>query len=368
MKFSTSNKILTMPWQCFNRAILLPVALLLTACGGAAISPPSLDSPRLLYLAPDESGAEQLFSVDPAGGDAVQVTRAELGLLDYRPSPDGETIAFAARRSDGGSDVWAVNSGGGAARHLLACPGEVCAGPVWTPDGQRLVIERGPIPNGAEPPGAPRLWWLDPATGDTAPVFADAHAAYGAGWSADGAWFSWVSPDTQSVTARRAEDGRQVTALSRAGGRAAWHPQLARFLVTDFQTVNGRQVVHLFNVEPAAGKITDISGAAVVEDVSPDWGPDGAWVAFTRKAAGASMGRQVWLMRSDGSEARALTGDSRIHYALPRWSPDGRTLAVQRTALHSATPQPSIWLLDVDSGTARQLIPVGNRPTWLPGK
>jgi Tol biopolymer transport system component len=78
------------------------------------------------------------------------------------------------------------------------------------------------------------------------------------------------------------------------------------------------------------------------------------------------MGKQIWLMRADGSQAGFLTNDTDIHHALPRWSPDGRTIAFQRYPLKEANASTSIWLLDVDSGISRELVVGGNRPVWRP--
>jgi TolB protein len=118
---------------------------------------------------------------------------------------------------------------------------------------------------------------------------------------------------------------------------------------------------------PEGGDLADLSGAgAAVEDNSPAWSPDGAWLAFTRKAAGASMGRQVWLMRADGREARALTNTPDIHHALPQWSPDGQRLVYQQFPLKMPNPVPSLWLLDVTSGERREVVASGSRPAWLP--
>ncbi len=65
-------------------------------------------------------------------------------------------------------------------------------------------------------------------------------------------------------------------------------------------------------------------------DGSPRWSPDGRWVAFTRDADedaddDAAKGRQIWLIRTDGGEARQLT----THPSGVReydWTPDSRRL------------------------------------------
>ncbi len=63
---------------------------------------------------------------------------------------------------------------------------------------------------------------------------------------------------------------------------------------------------------------------SLVGDGSARWSPDGRWVSFLRSADDdvGGEGRQLWLIRTDGGEARQLTK----HAAAVRsyeWSPDG---------------------------------------------
>lgn len=325
-------------------------------------------SPRLLYLAPDEAGQDQLFVIDPAGGGPTPLTRTELGVFDYRLSPAAAAIVFATSRADGGTDLWQIAPTGGEARLLLDCANAMCSGAVWDPTGARLVYERRPLLSATAAPGAPRLWQLDMTTGDTAPVFDDAQRlGYGAGWSSDGAWLSFTDPASQGVQVVHLADGRSVKVPSRMGGLAVWHPHENRFLVADVAGGTEGVAVHLLQAAPEQGGLIDISGeGAGVEDNSPVWSPDGEGVAFTRKVAGASMGRQLWLMRADGRDARYLTNTPDIHYTLPQWSPDGQTLVYQQFPLKTAHPVPSLWLLEVTTGETREVVASGSRAVWLP--
>lgn len=56
------------------------------------------------------------------------------------------------------------------------------------------------------------------------------------------------------------------------------------------------------------------------QDRDPSWSPDGRFVVFAR---GSQDGSDLWVMRSDGSDAHKLLDDGRQ----PSWSPDGERIA-----------------------------------------
>jgi Tol biopolymer transport system component len=212
------------------------------------------------------------------------------------------------------------------------------------------------------------LWWLDLTTGETVPVFDDSQIlGYGASWSPKGEWLSYVAPSSQGIQVYNVKDGRNLVIPSRMGGVAVWNPEGDTLLVPDIQRSNEGFAVHLLRAKPGEGELVDISGEGqAVEDSSATWSPDGSWLVLTRKAAGASIGKQIWLMRPDSSEARYLTNEPDIHHGSPLWSPDGRYLAFQRFPLKEVNATPAIWLMDLETEESRELVAPGSRPTWLP--
>jgi TolB protein len=326
--------------------------------------------PRLIYVAPDENNIDQIFVMHPfePATSPVQLTQATHGVFDYDLSSGGTTIIYSALRDDVGSDLWTVGPDSGENQLLLECPEAVCNGPAWAPDDQRLVYERRTMLVPGAAPGPPRLWWLSIATAETVPVFEDSQIiGYGATWAPNGEWLSYVAPSSQGVQLYNLDDGRSLVIPSRMGGLAVWSPHSDALLVADIQRGDQGFMVHLLRAAPELGELVDISGqSAAVEDSSPVWSPDGAWLAFTRKRAGAAMGKQLWLMQPDGTYARALTSAPDVHHSFPLWSPDGRYLVFQRFLLKELAAQPSLWLINVETGESRELITPGNRPTWLP--
>ncbi len=67
-------------------------------------------------------------------------------------------------------------------------------------------------------------------------------------------------------------------------------------------------------------------------DSSPRWSPDGRWLVFTRAVDkdGQTQPPQLFLLRTDGGEARVLT-DLPKGAGSPVWAPDGKSIAFSST-------------------------------------
>jgi Tol biopolymer transport system component len=79
-------------------------------------------------------------------------------------------------------------------------------------------------------------------------------------------------------------------------------------------------------------RLTDPLTVETVEG-SPQWSPDGQWIAYTRSEPGDNYRPHVFVMRRDGSEKTQLTFSSPYNYdsiypreGTPQWSPDSTEL------------------------------------------
>lgn len=324
--------------------------------------------PRVLYLAQDSSGYYQLMLVDPFAPEQAPsaLSNEPFGVWDYAPSPDGSTIAYAAIRADGGSDLVAMSPDGSNRRLLLACPDASCSGPAWHPDNQRLIYERRAASalNGGQ--GISRLWWLDLGSGETVPVFDDTQwLGYGAAISPDGQWLSHVAPHKLALQIYNLLDGRSLEIPSEMGEPGVWNPRGDLLLYTDIVSQQAAAYhPHVFRVNVASGNAIDLSGEDTLGDSAPAWSPDGREIVLSRRTPDNPVAGQAWVLPASGGDGRFLPGGQGMHQTALSWSSDGRTLLSQRIPLQGMDPA-QIWLHDVQTGEERQ-VGVGAWPRWLP--
>lgn len=361
-------------------ALLLLATLLHAGCRGEA-------QPSILFLRGDPAGAAQLYLQPPGDSPARQLTGtndpAAPPVIDYAVSPDSRNIAYSVDLSGAGGEASAlrlIERDGRNDKLILDCPAAECSAPVWSPDGQRLIYERRPWQDGLL--GTPRLYWLDPSGGETLPLIeGDETPGYGARFSPDGAWLSYVSLGHEGVVALHLTSGEQRLLTSRVGSPAAFSPDGLAIVYSDIS-------LQAYESGPPAGGAENplqesanvflyrsslnedsprqrLSPDVAVVDSVPAFSPDGAWLAFGRAPATAHA-RQIWLMRPDGTDARSLTGDTTVSNGPPRWSPDGRYLLFQRYRLDDPAGVAAVWRLEIATGRLVVVTDEGYLPEWLP--
>jgi Tol biopolymer transport system component len=131
---------------------------------------------------------------------------------------------------DGSSDLWHIDRNGRLPYQLLDCDGDTCRNPIWTPDGRRLIYERGFNMGPGQLPVNQRLFWFDMTSQTTTPVFSDP-AVIGANprLSPDGTWLSYLVPDIALPLIQLyhfpSNSGRQL--ISETGDNGVFHPTLS---------------------------------------------------------------------------------------------------------------------------------------------
>ena len=148
-----------------------------------------------------------------------------------------------------------------------------------------------------------------------------------------------------------------AVAVAVAAGGGATEPQAApvkreRILFT--RVAIAREAGEIRGVSPAGGPTARI-GAAEFGVQLPDASPDGRKIAFVTSRPGQNA---IFVMDSDGSDARPLIADERVAVTDPAWSPDGRLIAFVRAG--------DLWVARADGTQQRRIVADGAAPTWSP--
>ncbi|GAA0318660.1 serine hydrolase [Actinoallomurus spadix] len=196
-------------------------------------------------------------------------------------SPDGSRIAYVLRTLDADGDrtvdeLWLVGTGGGPSRRLTSGPADTA--PAWSPDGRRLAFLRDG-----------QVAVLDADGGEPEQVTDLPLGAGAPRWSPDGRRLAFTAPVDPTGGARgpMVSDGIDY----QADGSGFHGPVRRQLHVLD---LDGREVRQLTDGPESAG--------------TPAWSPDGAVLAFTRRAGADGDLRHrtpVHLLEVDDPHARA---------------------------------------------------------------
>lgn len=328
---------------------------------GAATA--SMNETQLLYLAEDDNQVTQLFIMDYKEGAARVLVESRNGVIEYALSPDRSRVAYVVRTADLGNEIWMVDLATLAAGKISDCTDAACSQPIWSPDGNRLVYEHLSLSND-NATGLATLWWVDVNTGAARPVFQESQLP-GANprWSPDGRWLSYAA--SENVRLYNLETGESRVVKSILGSSAAWSPDGKFVLYRDVLIQNNQFITQLFVYDLEAKTSTNISPDPGFENILAAWSPDGEWVAVVRRDLSVPRGDQIWLMRVDGSDARALTGAPAVLHGSLDWSSDGRYLLYDVYQLDSFPLLSGLQIMDVNSGEVTDLGINGYNPRWL---
>ncbi|MBD2436556.1 PD40 domain-containing protein [Nostoc sp. FACHB-110] len=94
----------------------------------------------------DDTQTSHIFMTSWDASQTLQLTNAKEGESSPRFSPDGKYLAFRSSRESGKQQIWLLNLAGGEAEKISDFAGDV-ADFVWSPDSRRLaVIAEEPAP------------------------------------------------------------------------------------------------------------------------------------------------------------------------------------------------------------------------------
>jgi Tol biopolymer transport system component len=230
------------------------------------------DAPDLQGRAVANPKTSEIALMNPDGSG---VTRLRVFGSDPMLSPDGAKIVYCSLRDAIYSQIYVMNSDGGASKRVTDVKtGDAC-GPAWSPDGKKIAYYA--FAN-TQPSRNPEIWLMD-ADGSNPKKLTD-HGM-------DPSW----SPD-----------GRQIAYASRRDG-----------------------IFQIYAMKADGSNVRRLTKDKS-EDSNPAWGPAGNAIAYI--SATTDDRRGLFVMNPDGSEPQRLIFSKHQDFCFPSWSTDGSQIII----------------------------------------
>lgn len=266
------------------------------------------------------------------------------GGTDSAVSPDGQWIAFSSRRS-GNLDVWIVNTETRQTRQITTHPATDNEAR-WHPEGTHLVFV-------TQRNRSQDIYMLDLRTGEETPIATEPFNEDYPSFAKDASeiCFTGGPPGFREVQVYNFATGRIRTVTRGFGyvGSTNFSPDgqwIVFHAYYDNSYNSGKS--DLFIVPAQGGEPQPITHDRDIWDYKPNWSWDGRWITFSSKRETPNF--NIWIIRPDGSDLRAITRAVGVDLRWSNWTRDGRL------GWHQVNPQTGrLRLLDIESGQVADL-------------
>ena len=400
-------------------SILAAVFLSMTAMAAAQ----NVDSTRLLRQ-PTVSAthiafayANNIWTVERAGGRARRLTSFQGQTVNPRFSPDGKWIAFSAEYA-GNLDVYLTPAEGGEPKRLTWHPGaDTVQG--WTHDGSAIVFASSRATSA--PSAAPRFWTVPAAGGVETPMalprayqgrispdgariayrvnnsWDDERRNYRGGqnrpiWIVDLKTYDLTTPpwtDSKDMEPVWVGDGLVYFLSDRDGVSNVWSyellsrklTQVTKFTDFDVKTLDGRadavvfeQAGYIHELDPKTGRehIVNIRAAGDFPWMMPKWDDVTSRITNialspTGKRVVAEARGEIFTIPEEKGDIRNITNSASVAEREPAWSRDGKWISY----FSDRSGEYALVIESQDGITAPREIPIRNAkhyytPSWSP--
>ena len=336
-------------------------------------------APLLAYISPATGGPPEVWRGPLDGADnagAEPLTESGGKVFDFAVSPTGEALVYSAVNEQNGIDLWLLRLTGrwgsdpGPATLFVDCGTDRCSVPAWSPAGDRVAFSREEVglAPGA-PHGPPRVWTVSVASGQAAALYVDSQVlGYGPTWSPDGARLAFFDGSVGGIRVVELTTSEEMVLPSWMGLVGGFSPDSQRMFFNDVRLAGEQVEAVLYLADFASRSIEAPFGenAPWTDYGVPAWSPASDWLAVSLRTATGGPGKELWLMRPDGSEARSIASDAAFTYGSYRWDPWGRRLLIQRLPLGIPYPEPEIIVWELTTGESRVAAVDATLAQWLP--
>lgn len=280
-------------------ANLIVLGLLASALYQAATQPPVALTPQIAIIT-----AEPALISTPSPGPSPT------------PFGSGGAIAFTLRR-DGNTDIYVLNQADRQLVQLTYDPAQD-RDPAWSPDGDYVAFSSNRADNWD-------IYLLDLVSGALIRLTHDPDFDANPSWSPDDQYIAFESyrRGNLDIYVMSTTEGtiRRITTDRAPDYDPAWSPNGRAIAFTSFR--DGNTDIYLYLVEER--RILNITGSPDIDEGSPSWSPDStqlAYVSGPRSNSSIQVATFDWeTMATNQAQTELLSAG-----VSPAWAPDGQNL------------------------------------------
>jgi dipeptidyl aminopeptidase/acylaminoacyl peptidase len=258
-------------------------------------------------------------------------------VADPQISPDSQWVAYTIADTDKSankrvSQIYVVPISGGEPRAVTSDPVSSTS-PRWSPDGKRLAFV-------SAREAGPQIWTIEIEGGQLKKLSNVATGVSGPVWSPDGKWIAFtsdVNPQCANDDCNRRLD--EEKAKSKVQAKIA-----DRLLYRHWNSWKEGKRTHILVVPGDGGEARDLTpgdfDAPPFNLGGPDdyaFSPDSKELAFVRntdRVEALSTNGDIFVVPvAEAGDARRLTGDNPANDLSPQYSPDGRFIAYRAQSI-----------------------------------
>lgn len=280
-------------------------------------------------------------------------------ITNVAVAPDGRDIAYTVAITDLKANrvrtsLWLMPAVSGEPRPI-ATPTDSIQKILWSPRGGQLALLGSVAKDTPEQKAGTYLWLLDTTTGQSKRLVRIdrsnhylAHQGANLCWSPDGAALAYLAADATS----RGTDFKSVLPGPIVVTRIQYKTRTA---------LSDNRPTHVWIVNIDTGMTRQLT-TGHYDEHSIDWSPRGDEIVFCSNRGpdpDANLNYDLYTVRVSDGTVQQLTKTAGNEMA-PVWSPDGRSLAYLMTkraptTIDSVAEDDHVWVLDRQSGQAREL-------------
>jgi dipeptidyl aminopeptidase/acylaminoacyl peptidase len=246
-------------------------------------------------------------------------------LSSPRIDPTGKNVVFSLQRVDRKTEkkytnLWMVATDGGGKPRQYTFGDQSDSSPVWSPDGSQIAF----LSNRGDKEKPPQIYLIETRGGEARPLTHIEGEIEDFLWSPDGKNLLCVirKKDAEVVEREKNPDLKKLSTPVRLYDRV--------FYKLDGYGYLPKERSHLWVVQAATGKATQLTDHPVFDEQSPDISPDGKWIVYTSNVCDDPDmfpdRVDLFVMPFTGGQARKIPTPVGAK-GMPQFSPDGKWIA-----------------------------------------